>query len=405
VLKKIITVICLLLAASLAFGGCSQKGSDAPAESSGAEVIVAKVNGEAITYDEYYTFLSQILDYIGISADSSDADFYKEDVVSRLVYEKVLKKKLTEEGYMNLTAEQNARAEQEATESFKAYIESSYFDEIQDMLGNDYTDAQYDAAVEKVMQEHLQEELDKAGMTWEELLDNYRLPIAEEAARAELTADAVPTEDEVKKSYDENVTADKVDMEEDPTVYESAVMDGATIYYVPGGLRLIKHVLIKIDQETSDAVALLRDNGFDAQADLLLESALADIQAKADEVLAKIQSGEMTFDEAVAQYNEDPGMPEGGYPVSKDSASYMEAFVTGAYALANVGDISGLVATDYGYHILLYAGDTVAGPVPYENVKDEIYETLKATLQSERWNEITDEWVAQSEVEFYPENY
>ena len=405
-MKKIITVICLLLAAALAFGGCSQKGSDAPAESSGAEVIVAKVNGEAITYDEYYTFLSQILDYIGISADSSDADFYKEDVVSRLVYEKVLKKKLTEEGYMNLTAEQNARAEQEATESFKAYIESSYFDEIQDMLGNDYTDAQYDAAVEKVMQEHLQEELDKAGMTWEELLDSYRLPIAEEAARAELTADAVPTEDEVKKRYDEYVAADKADMEEDPTVYESAVMDGTTIYYyVPGGLRLIKHVLIKIDEETSDAVALLRDNGFDAQADLLLESALADIQAKADEVLAKIQSGEMMFDEAVAQYNEDPGMPEGGYPVSKDSASYMEAFVTGAYALANVGDISGLVATDYGYHILLYAGDTVAGPVPYENVKDEIYETLKATLQSERWNEITDEWVAQSEVEFYPENY
>ena len=26
------------------------------------------------------------------------------------------------------------------------------------------------------MQEHLQEELDKAGMTWEELPDGYRLP-------------------------------------------------------------------------------------------------------------------------------------------------------------------------------------------------------------------------------------
>ncbi|MGI5919048.1 MAG: peptidylprolyl isomerase [Christensenellales bacterium] len=404
-MKKITAVICLLLAAALALGGCSQQGSEAPAESSGAEVIVAKVNGEAITYDEYYTVLSQILDYIGISADSSDADFYKEDVVSRLVYEKVLKRKLTEEGYMNLTPEQNAQAQQSATESFKAYIESSYFDEIQDMLGDDYTDAEYDAAVDKVMQEHLQEELDKAGMTWEELLDSYRLPVAEEAAWAELTADAVPTEDEVKKSYDENVAADKADMEEDPTVYEFAVMDGTTIYYVPGGLRLIKHVLIKIDEEASDAVALLRDNGFDAQADLLLESALADIQAKADEVLAKIQSGEMTFDEAVAQHNEDTGMPEGGYPVYKDSGSYMKAFVTGAYALANVGDISDLVATDYGYHILLYAGDTVAGPVPYESVKDEIYETLKATLQSERWNEITDEWVAQSDVEFYPENY
>lgn len=404
-MKKITAVICLLLAVALAFSGCGQKGSDAPTESSGAEVIVAEVNGEAITYDEYYTVLTQILDYIGISADSSDADFYKEDVVSRLVYEKVLKKKLTEEGYINLTDEQNAQAEQDATENFKAYIESSYYDEIEEMLGDDYTDAEYDAAVEKVMQNHMQEELDKAGMTWEELLDNYRLPIAEEAARAKLTADAVPTDDEVKKSYDEYVAADKADMEEDPTVYESAVMDGTTIYYVPGGLRLIKHVLIKIDDEASDAVTLLRDNGFDAQADLLLKNALADIQAKADEVLAKIQSGEMTFDEAVAQYNEDIGMPEGGYPVSKESGSYMEAFVTGAYALASVGDISGLVATDYGYHILLYAGDTEAGPVPYDSVKDGIFETLKATLQSERWNEITDEWVAQSDVKFYPENY
>ena len=405
-MKRVIAIVCLMLAAALVFSGCGQKGADAAAtESSGAEVIVAKVNGEDITYDEYYSVLSQILSYIGISADSPDADYYKEDVVSRLVYEKVLTKKLADEGYMNLTAEQNARAEQDATESFKAYIESVYYDEIQDMLGDDYTDAEYDAAVEKVMQDRMQEELDKAGMTWEELLDSYRLPIAEEAARAELTADAVPTEDEVKKSYDEYVAADKADMEEDPTVYESAVMDGVTIYYVPGGLRLIKHVLIKIDEEASDAVSLLRDNGFDAQADLLLESALADIQAKADELLAKIQSGEMTFDEAIAQYNEDTGMPEGGYPVSKDSGSYVKAFVTGAHALVNVGDISGLVATDYGYHILLYAGDTVAGPVPYESVKDEIFETLKETLQSERWNEITDEWVAQSEVQFYPENY
>lgn len=405
-MRKITGIVCLLLTVALAFSGCGQKEPDAAAtESGGAEVIVAEVNGEAITYDEYYTILTQILDYIGISADSPDADFYKEDVVSQIVYEKVMKSKLTEKGYMNLTDEQHARVEQDVTDNFKAFIASNYYDEIEGMLGENFTDAEYDAAVEQAMQNHMQEELDNAGMTWEQLLDNYRLPIAEEAARAELTADTVPTDDEVRTSYDENVAADKADMEEDPTVYESAVIDGITVYYVPGGVRLIKHVLIKNDDETIEAVSMLRDNGFDTQADLLLSSALAAIQDKADEVLAKIQSGEMTFDEAVAQFNEDIGMPEGGYPVSKGSGSYKEAFVTGAYALAKTGDVSGLIATDYGYHILEYTGDTKAGPVPYDTVKDGIFETLKATLQTERWNEITDEWVAQSDVKFYPENY
>jgi parvulin-like peptidyl-prolyl isomerase len=416
-LKKITAIVCLLLAAALAFGGCSMvenslpgvssvpSGSPAATESDKSDVIVAEVNGEAITYDEYYTLLMQMLNYAGLSADSPDADSYKEYVVSQLVYEKVMTKMLTDKGYMNLTDEQNAQAEEDAIENFKSYIESTYYDEINETLGDDYTDAQYEAAVESVMETHKQEELDAAGMTWEQLLDSYRLPIAEEAAKADLTADQVPKDDEVKTSYDDNVASDKADMEEDPTVYEADVMDGTTVYYVPGGLRLIKQVLIKIDDDTTAAISMLRDSGYDTQADLLLTNALSAIQDKADEVLGKLQDGDITFDEAIAQYNQDTGLPEAGYPVSEGSGSYQEAFVTGAYALANVGDISGLVTTDYGYHILQYSGDTTAGAVPYDSVKDGIYETLKSSLQADKWTEITDGWVSDSDVKYYSENY
>jgi peptidyl-prolyl cis-trans isomerase C len=74
-------------------------------------------------------------------------------------------------------------------------------------------------------------------------------------------------------------------------------------------------------------------------------------------------------------------------------------------ALANIGDVSDLVATDYGYHILQYTGDVTPGAVDYEKLKDEIKETLKTTLQDQKWNEIVEQWKTECDVKYYQENY
>ena len=405
--KKITVIICLVLAGALALGGCGSAQStedatatSAPDASAKSDVIVAEVDGEPIYYDDYYAQLSSVCAQYGISPDDENAAYFKDAIVESMVSQKVLNKMLTDKGYLNLTDEQLAQAEQDAEDEINTYLEQSYKSEIEANLGEGYTEEQYAAELET----YKQQMLDGAGMTWDEVVESYKLGIAEEAAIAELAV-VEPTEDEIRAEYDTEVASAKETMDEDPTAYESSVMYGSTIYYVPAGLRSVKQVLIKIDDKASEAISLLRQNEYDDQADQLLEKALADIKTKADQVLSKIQSGEVTFDQAVKDYNEDDGMPETGYAVSEGSDTYMEPFTTGAMALAKIGDISGLVATDYGYHILQYAGDVTPGAVDYEKLKGEIKEGLTTSLQDEKWGSIIDGWKTECDVKYYKENY
>ncbi len=405
---KLTIIMCLILAGALVFGGCGLAESTEDAKpaatadaSETADVIVAKVAGEPIYYDDYYVQFSSMCAQMGISPDDETyAAYFKDSVIESMVSEKVLNKMLTDKGYLNLTDAQLAQAEKDAQTDINLYLEESYKAEIEENLGEGYTDEEYAAELES----YKQQLLTGAGMTWDDVVKTYKLGIAEEAAKAELV-NVEPTEEEIRAEYDKNVATDKETMDENPSAYESSVMYGSTIYYVPEGVRNVKQVLIKVDDKANEAISLLRESGYDDQAELLLEKALADVKTKADEVLAKIQSGGVTFEQAIKDFNEDSGMPEAGYAVSEGSTSYMEPFTAGAMALAKIGDVSGLVATDYGYHILQYTSDVTPGAVDYETLKDEIKESLKSTLQEEKWSSIFEEWKAECEVEYFKENY
>lgn len=96
----------------------------------------------------------------------------------------------------------------------------------------------------------------------------------------------------------------------------------------------VKHILIKfpdgINNESSD-------------------DEKAETKKKAEEVLAKVNAGE-DFDSLVEQYNEDPGAGKSGYTFANDGTMVQE-FSDAAFAL-EVGKVSGLVETSYGYHII-----------------------------------------------------
>lgn len=74
----------------------------------------------------------------------------------------------------------------------------------------------------------------------------------------------------------------------------------------------------------------------------------AEVFKKAQEVLDKINAG-TDFNELVAQYNEDPGLTEAGYYFGK--GTMVEPFETAAYALEE-GEVSGIVESPFGYHII-----------------------------------------------------
>lgn len=404
--KRIAALLGILIAAMMLMSACAVKESEETATASASpeataseQVIVAEVNGEPIYYDQFHSIYANACQSYGISEDDeTNGAYLKNMIMESLVNEKIMTQKLTENGYMKLTDEQNAQAEKEAGDYLNSNIDSYYGEQIKAGLGEGYTDEQYQEAKAPYEQQILTA---MGYNTKQEFIDFYKITIAEDAAKKALVGDIAPTEEEVQAQYDENVAKDQETMDATPSTYESNVASGVPVYYVPAGVRQVLQVLIKIDDDWSGAIKTLRDAGNTAQADYLLEKALADIKGEADDVLSKIKSGSITFADAITTYNEDTGMPEAGYSVVTGGTTFVEPFTTAAMGLKAIGDVSELVPTDYGYHIIQYVSDVPAGAIAYDQVKQELTDSLTTTKQDEAWQTIVDEWTKASKIEKY----
>ena len=94
-----------------------------------------------------------------------------------------------------------------------------------------------------------------------------------------------------------------------------------------------KDILIKVDSDASDE-----------------DKAAA--KAKAQECLDKINSGELSFEDAVEQYSEDTGSKEKKGDVGWDKlTTFVDSYQTALEGL-NKGDVSEVVESTYGYHII-----------------------------------------------------
>lgn len=96
----------------------------------------------------------------------------------------------------------------------------------------------------------------------------------------------------------------------------------------------VKHILIKFPDGVN------KDSSDDEKAET---------KKKAEKVLEMVNAGE-DFDSLIEKYNEDPGAGKNGYTFANDGTMVQE-FTDAAFAL-EVGKVSGLVETSYGYHII-----------------------------------------------------
>ena len=409
--KKVLMMITALLAVTMLFGACAQ--TEPPAEdtsTAGAvvdndtQIVIAEVNGNPIykdAYDlEYEAAVAQYTQY-GIDAeDETYADVIQEEIMTRLVDNEIFSEKLEELEYTD-SADINTKAEEMAQQQIDNIIMSYYADAIYEELGEDYTDEDLAAA----MDEYDQTVLEMNGLTWEDAVELFTPIVAEEVAKEDLVGDIEPSEAEVQAKYDENLESYIADVDEDPTVYVTDALNGQTVYYTPTGVRNVRQVLVKIDEDAAASISLLRENGYDAQADQILETALAAIKQETDDILSTLQSGDITFDAAIEQYNEDTGMPDTGYSVMEGTDAYVPAFTEDAMKLENIGDFSQEpVPSDFGYHIIEYYSDVAEGAIEFETVSQQLFDELKTTLQDEQWNALFDQWKEEAVIEYYYEN-
>lgn len=206
-------------------------------------------------------------------------------------------------------------------------------------VSDDAIQAEYDELVESYGgEDSLQETLDANGLTKESVKDNIRMYLM---TKDVIAASIDITDEELKQYFEEN----------------------------------------KDDYGQPEQVAA---------SHIFLED-----EATAKEVEAKITAGE-DFAELAKAYSVDTDTSEDGGDLGYISRGQMdEQFEEATFALEK-GDVSGVVQSAEGYHIIKVTGKVPAEEAVFEDVKDEIYETVLET----RINEEYTTWLAEKQEQY-----
>ncbi len=354
--------------------------TEAQASEGEAEVVALEDGVLASAYDgavtvtlsevqeEYDQQLAAYIAYYtqyGYTVDEYDQEFQAnvaQETVQMKLSQAIVRHYAEQNGYV-LTAEKEEELTaqvQTALDNLREYYESylSYYG---------YTGDELAQAVE--------EEMANSGYTEEALTESAYLKDILDFIYEKATADVTVTEEEVKEAFDAKIASQKESYADIDSFINDYVSD-SEILYTPENVRLMECIYIaKVDGEATEEEATREEATSDEAANIAELSGYA----KAKAVVAAIRGGE-DFEEAMKAYNEDSSTEEQmmrGYPVAAESQLYGEEFSAGAMALENVGDVSDIITTDYGYFILRYAKDLTAGEADFESRKDaETEETL-----------------------------
>ncbi len=132
-------------------------------------------------------------------------------------------------------------------------------------------------------------------------------------------------------------------------------------------------------------------NGAKKSSHILFNS---DDEATAQEVLDKINSGELDFADAAEQYSQDSGSKDDGGNVGWDKlSSFVDEYQTALDGLEE-GQVSGLVTSSYGIHIIkctevFNAPDQVTS---LDQIPSEFLDSIKSTLESSSKQQAYSQW-------------
>lgn len=106
-------------------------------------------------------------------------------------------------------------------------------------------------------------------------------------------------------------------------------------------------------------------------------------QAKAEKILTQLQGG-ADFAALAKEHSADPGSAAKGGDLGPFAKGAMVSeFDDAAFALKKPGELSGLVKTKFGYHILRFEGRIPAAVRPFDEVRADLIKQARSTLQQE----------------------
>ena len=109
-------------------------------------------------------------------------------------------------------------------------------------------------------------------------------------------------------------------------------------------------------------------------------------KAKAEELLAQVKKNPDSFAEVAKKNSQDPGSaPQGGDLDFFARGAMTKPFEDAAFALKEKGDISPVVESDFGFHIIRLTDMKGGKPKPYEELKPQIEAELKKAQAQKKY--------------------
>lgn len=386
-MKKLIRLLAVALAVMM-LAGCSLVTVNEE------KIVVATVGDETITKADFNEGFNALLSQYGYTQDSEaiadQLKTLKENYIAQMVEDKVLERKIKELGLDQVTDEEKAAAEQE--------IQDWYDEQYAALVENFKTDDTVEDPEAKAA-ETIENYLSQYGLTLDQMKENSVASISSDKLYDYVTKDVTVTEEEAKIEFANKVAAAKEKYDADLSAYVSDFENGAAIYYTPEGCYYIKHILISLTDEQKQDIKNLRaddDETVAATADEKREEYLLTIREKAESVLKLVDEGG-DFEALMEEYGEDPGMKneayKNGYLTYAGDTGFVTEFADACAALTEDGMTSGLVASDFGYHIIRRVSTVPSGEATFEDVKDSLMESMLTDKKSTTYDQQVEAWV------------
>ena len=385
---KRITAFIMVLILGLSIIGCGMNDSE--------DTVVAKVNGENITKGEFNKLYEQVKQNYYITEDVENDPEQQEaiaeikaDVLEQLIIQKLITQKAEDAGFVVT----DDILDQARTEFENIIAEVAAQMEIMDNAEDDQEEDAENQGKDYMGEARafVEEQLDIMGHTEDGYIELIAQEMVIDNFVDELVKDVNATEQEIQEYYEERLEIQKENLS--ILVYEEVEL------YTPEEAR-VKHVLIKLPQEEIDEYNAMIAEGNTEEAEKYLDEKLKAIEPKAMEVLEKAKSGE-EFEKLIVEYGEDPGMEDNevGYIVRQDG-SFVPQFEEAAFSLEE-GEISQLVASNFGYHIIKLYERTPEKVYSLDEKYDELEQVVSQQKKMDAWQVMLEEWMEEAKIKRY----
>ncbi len=339
------------------------------------DTVIATVNKKDILQRDFEApFNMYLAQYSQAGYDMQNAENVKalqDSVFNTLVRSEVIYQQAVSQGFA-LTDEEKANVTTEAQAQYDALL-SSY---VQQAQANGADNA------ETLGKQTFEAALKAEGFTAQSFRNELEQDMQKSAVTAKLEekikSGVTLTEEEAKARYETELNEQRTAYTSDPAAFEAAQSAyeagaGTPPLYVPEGFVRVKHILV-----TDEATA--------------------------NDLVKRIDAGE-DFDALMAEYGTDPGMKAEpnktlGYLLGANT-SFVPEFKAAGLALANAGDHSAPVKSQFGYHIIKLVEKLQSGDRAFETIKDGYIASTLQTLQQEAYEAEVERWTEEADIVSY----